>query len=249
MFEEIETIKWFLNVNDILCFSCLNKIQFLYDNLNSNLIEEFSINLNQEEEKIQENVKINAEYFQCLSKILNKNNGQAASTLIENSNNSNLKLNSLSSNQLIILNELYEKTQISKSLVFIFDYLNYNINNNSSNSGKINKISQSLRFLYNIKNEENHSFLTKEEDSKYSTEIVKTLERWPISIIFIGGIICLGFSALFHLFTAQSKLVKQIFNRMDYAGIAILIVCSCYPPYYYFYYCNFSKFLNLYYFS
>lgn len=73
-----------------------------------------------------------------------------------------------------------------------------------------------------------------------------TVPRWPLAIFYIGGMICLGFSATFHLFSAHSKIVKRVFNRMDYGGIAVLIVCSCYPPYYYYFYCNFSKKYNLY---
>lgn len=67
------------------------------------------------------------------------------------------------------------------------------------------------------------------------------LVTWPLLMIFIGGIVCLGFSSSFHLFSAHSCTVKKVFNRMDYAGIAILIMGSCYPPYYYYFYCNSCK--------
>lgn len=72
------------------------------------------------------------------------------------------------------------------------------------------------------------------------------LVTWPLIMIFVGGIVCLGFSSSFHLFAAHSCTVKRVFNRMDYAGIAILIMGSCYPPYYYYFYCNTCKnFINL----
>ena len=68
----------------------------------------------------------------------------------------------------------------------------------------------------------------------------RVLARWPLVVFFIGGMFCLGFSAIFHLFSAHDKTVKRIFNRLDYAGISLLIVGSCYPPYYYYFYCNFN---------
>lgn len=63
---------------------------------------------------------------------------------------------------------------------------------------------------------------------------------WPLCAIFIGAMICMGFSSTFHLFCAHSKIVKQVFNRLDYSGIVVLIVCSTYAPYYYLFYCHFN---------
>ena len=40
---------------------------------------------------------------------------------------------------------------------------------------------------------------------------------------FIGAIICLAFSTLFHTVSCHSKSIQNIFSRMDYAGIALLI--------------------------
>ena len=69
------------------------------------------------------------------------------------------------------------------------------------------------------------------------------LTKWPLFIMLLGGITCLGMSATFHLFIAHSHKVNNLFNRLDYAGIALLIVGSSYPPNYYLFYCKFSKFI------
>lgn len=69
---------------------------------------------------------------------------------------------------------------------------------------------------------------------------IKVLEKWPFAPFFIGAMMCLGFSATFHLFSCHEKIVKQVLNRLDYAGIVFLIVGSCFPPYFYYFYCNFN---------
>lgn len=56
---------------------------------------------------------------------------------------------------------------------------------------------------------------------------------------FIGAIICLAFSTLFHTVSCHSKSIQNIFSRMDYAGIALLIVGSTIPWLYYGFYCQF----------
>lgn len=64
------------------------------------------------------------------------------------------------------------------------------------------------------------------------------LDHWPILVFLVSAIICLGSSAIFHWFSAHSKNMFEFLNRLDYAGISILIAGSCYPPYYYFFYCE-----------
>ena len=71
------------------------------------------------------------------------------------------------------------------------------------------------------------------------------LPKWPLFITLIGAVACLGFSATFHLFIAHSEKVNNLFNRLDYAGIALLIVGSCYPPNYYLFNCDIGKYLIL----
>ena len=78
----------------------------------------------------------------------------------------------------------------------------------------------------------------------YSTESFYSniyLVKWPIFIQLLGAIICLSCSSTYHLFTAYSTKCVEILSRLDYAGISILIAGSCYPAYYYFYYCNHCK--------
>jgi adiponectin receptor len=79
------------------------------------------------------------------------------------------------------------------------------------------------------------------------------LPRWPVFVFLVSAVICLGSSAVFHWFCAHSRAMHEILNRLDYAGISILIAGSCYPPYFYFFHCEpckyyiklFSKFIFL----
>lgn len=71
------------------------------------------------------------------------------------------------------------------------------------------------------------------------------LDRWPLFIMLVSAISCLSFSTIFHLLSAHSKKFHNILNRLDYAGISILIAGSCYPPFYYFFYCKPSKIMKL----
>lgn len=64
------------------------------------------------------------------------------------------------------------------------------------------------------------------------------VKRWPLFIMLSSAIICLGFSASFHLLCSISKSVHKVFSSLDYAGISLLIAGSCYPPYYYFFHCE-----------
>jgi adiponectin receptor len=64
-------------------------------------------------------------------------------------------------------------------------------------------------------------------------------EKLIFLCFFIGAIVCLGCSALFHTMSCHSPSVSAIFSRLDYAGIAILIVGSIIPWLYYGFYCQF----------
>lgn len=68
------------------------------------------------------------------------------------------------------------------------------------------------------------------------------VKKWPLFVMLVSAIICLSSSAIFHLFCAFSQKCHEFLSRMDYAGISILIAGSCYPPYYYFFYCDESKY-------
>merc|ERR1719273_1621727 len=56
---------------------------------------------------------------------------------------------------------------------------------------------------------------------------------------FIGALLCLACSTLFHTVSCHSSYVAAIFSRLDYAGIALLIVGSVIPWLYYGFYCQF----------
>ena len=74
----------------------------------------------------------------------------------------------------------------------------------------------------------------------------KELARWPLYIIIFSAILCLSFSAIFHLFGVINEKYFNILNRFDYGGISLLISGSCFPPYYYFfYYSTLFKYLYL----
>lgn len=72
-------------------------------------------------------------------------------------------------------------------------------------------------------------------DQQYGAE---PLSRWPIIVFLISAVFCLLCSAVFHLFYCQSERANQIFLRLDYAGISILITGSCFPPLVYGFYCQ-----------
>ena len=65
--------------------------------------------------------------------------------------------------------------------------------------------------------------------------------RWPLFIMLSAAIVCFGFSTSFHWFSIYSKELYSFLCRLDYAGITFLIPGSCYPPYFYFYYCEKCK--------
>lgn len=80
-------------------------------------------------------------------------------------------------------------------------------------------------------------FYASEIDPKNSN----ILPKWPIIVHLVTAIFCLSCSCIYHLFNAYDQKVNEILNKLDFGGIAILIVGSCYPPNYYVFYCHFSK--------
>lgn len=63
-------------------------------------------------------------------------------------------------------------------------------------------------------------------------------ERLVFGAFFACGIICLGFSWIFHTVHCHSNMVSKIFRRLDYAGIVLFIMGSFIPPLYYAFYCS-----------
>ena len=65
-------------------------------------------------------------------------------------------------------------------------------------------------------------------------------EQAMLFVFFIGAMICLSCSTMFHLFQNHSYGVYRLFSCLDYSGIAILITGSSIPAYYYGFYCQLS---------
>lgn len=65
-------------------------------------------------------------------------------------------------------------------------------------------------------------------------------EKAVFSTFFMGAILCLGFSSLFHIMHCHSEKVGRFFSKLDYCGIALLIVGSFVPWLYYSFYCRLS---------
>uniref|UniRef100_A0A914C4G8 Uncharacterized protein n=1 Tax=Acrobeloides nanus TaxID=290746 RepID=A0A914C4G8_9BILA len=63
-------------------------------------------------------------------------------------------------------------------------------------------------------------------------------EKVVFSFFFIGAILCLGISCLFHTLNCHSKPVAKIFHKLDYVGISLLIIGSFIPWIYYSFYCR-----------
>jgi len=64
------------------------------------------------------------------------------------------------------------------------------------------------------------------------------LEFYPVILYFLSAIACLGFSAIFHLFYVINPRICKILQKLDYAGIAILIFGSSFNIYFYYFYCR-----------
>ncbi|KAK7604853.1 hypothetical protein V9T40_006039 [Parthenolecanium corni] len=73
--------------------------------------------------------------------------------------------------------------------------------------------------------------------TKPSNEI-RTQEKLIFMIYFAGTIICLGLSSVFHTVHCHSEVVGKLFSKLDYCGIAVLIMVSFVPWLYYGFYCH-----------
>ncbi|KAK6752865.1 hypothetical protein RB195_003953 [Necator americanus] len=67
---------------------------------------------------------------------------------------------------------------------------------------------------------------------------VQFMEKIIFSTYFLGAILCLGMSFLFHTVACHSDSVGKFFNKLDYTGITLLIVGSFIPWLYYGFYCR-----------
>ena len=64
-------------------------------------------------------------------------------------------------------------------------------------------------------------------------DITWPVQRWPVYVFTVGAMLCLLTSTVCHLFGCCARHVSQVIWRFDYVGIALLIVCSFFPPVYY----------------
>jgi adiponectin receptor len=64
------------------------------------------------------------------------------------------------------------------------------------------------------------------------------VHRWPMYIFTFGAMICLLTSSVCHLFGCCSAHIAMLMWQFDYAGIAVLIVASFFPPVYYGFLCR-----------
>ena len=63
--------------------------------------------------------------------------------------------------------------------------------------------------------------------------------RWPLVLYCVTAAMCLGASALYHCFgCAMSRQIYDVFARLDYAGITVLIYGSCFGIIYYSFDCS-----------
>ncbi|KAK6941703.1 AdipoR/hemolysin-III-related [Dillenia turbinata] len=63
-------------------------------------------------------------------------------------------------------------------------------------------------------------------------------ERWPFFVFLGGSMFCLLSSSICHLFCCHSHHLNILLLRMDYVGIAVMIITSFFPPIYYIFQCD-----------
>ncbi|XP_035677962.1 uncharacterized protein LOC118416809 isoform X4 [Branchiostoma floridae] len=64
------------------------------------------------------------------------------------------------------------------------------------------------------------------------------IEKFVCGAFFLGAVLCLGFSWIFHTVYCHSERTAKIFGRLDYSGISLMIMGSFVPWLYYTYYCK-----------
>jgi adiponectin receptor len=68
---------------------------------------------------------------------------------------------------------------------------------------------------------------------------VDVQEKLVFAAFFAGAILCLGMSFAFHTVSCHSEVMSKLFGKLDYCGIAFLIMGSFVPWLYYGFYCAF----------
>ncbi|KAH8506391.1 hypothetical protein Peur_044379 [Populus x canadensis] len=67
---------------------------------------------------------------------------------------------------------------------------------------------------------------------------VLSATRWPFYVFLGGSMFCLLSSTICHLFCCHSHHLNILLLRMDYVGIATMIITSFFPPIYYIFQCE-----------
>uniref|UniRef100_A0A8C5P3J5 Adiponectin receptor protein 1 pseudogene n=1 Tax=Jaculus jaculus TaxID=51337 RepID=A0A8C5P3J5_JACJA len=63
-------------------------------------------------------------------------------------------------------------------------------------------------------------------------------EKVVFGMFFLGTVLCLSFSWLFHTVYCHSEKISRTFSKLDYSGIALVIMGSFVPWLYYSFYCS-----------
>ena len=92
-----------------------------------------------------------------------------------------------------------------------------------------------LKETFNIQNDSN---LEKVLSTFGLEKMIADLEIWPILLFLATAIFCLGCSTIFHWFHPKNLKLCKILNRLDLAGISILIYGSSVSVLYYISYCQ-----------
>lgn len=65
-----------------------------------------------------------------------------------------------------------------------------------------------------------------------------SVTRWPFFVFLCGSMFCLLSSSTCHLFACHSHNLNILLLRMDYVGIAVMIITSFFPPIFYIFQCT-----------
>ncbi|GLH15686.1 ADIPOR-like receptor [Gryllus bimaculatus] len=72
-----------------------------------------------------------------------------------------------------------------------------------------------------------------------TSEVLELPEKVVFSTFFLGAILCFGLSSAYHILHCHSECIGRLFSKLDYCGIALLIIGSFVPWLYYSFYCQF----------
>ena len=75
-------------------------------------------------------------------------------------------------------------------------------------------------------------------DEDIRSRLIPFVPRWPLMIHCMVGIFMLGASAYYHNFYEESEWHKLYLDKLDFSGIAVMIVGSGVPPIFYAFNCQ-----------